>query len=611
MKNTPFRSVATALITFGAPGLLLAQTTWDAGGADTNWSTFGNWSTDATPAATAVVFGGTTVGMLGVTTNATTVGNVLDGNVTVDSLTYNNTGAGWQVTQIASGQTLTIDAGTAPSISLLVGGDSSSAAITTNAAITGAGSLVINESTANITVSNSANNSSRANLDMSGLGSFTATVNSVNIGTGTRGHGSILLGANNTITAATLVTGGGTSSVTSSLVTANLTLGQANVLNIDSLKIGTGFTSARMQFKAGSPTATLKIRAQDTTGAANLSIGELGAFTMDGTHSTIVDLTGGQQVDAKINNLVIGSTNGTSLRVNYSASLLVGGADTVFEATTVVLGQVSAGNATANIGTMTGNLTVSAGNFTAGTVTLASSSAASVRNATGNLTVSGGTVSVAGDVTTGIRTGGTGALTSTVSVSGGTLAIGGNLAEGAVTGGSGSMTSTVNLSGGTLDMTRGNISVDTFNFTGGTLKNVASFTGNLNAQNSATLGFDNVDGSFTATTLAGSLTLGASSNLSLSLANGFTPVSGFMLIDNDGTGDSIAGTFATVNGVAFDGGNSFNLTNNTGTYNFTLNYAGGDGNDLVATLNAVPEPSTYAVLAGVLTLGFSVWRRRR
>ncbi len=249
---------------------------------------------------------------------------------------------------------------------------------------------------------------------------------------------------------------------------------------------------------------------------------------------------------------------------------------------------------------MTGTLNVSGGTFTAGSMTLGNNGtgASNNRPTLGNLNISGaGSVNVTGNLVMGVRSGAA-TVTPMVTVSSGTLTVGGNLAEGT---GAASITSTVNLSGGTLDMTHGTITVDTFAFTGGTLKNVTTFTGSLNVQNTATLGFD-LDGASPTLTLTG-LTLGGSSNLGLSLLNGITPDASYTLASG-----TIVGTFFTINGAAFGSGNTFTLSNNLGTYNGTLTYS---ANDITLTLAAIPEPSTYAMLAGVLALGLGVWRRTR
>jgi hypothetical protein len=204
---------------------------------------------------------------------------------------------------------------------------------------------------------------------------------------------------------------------------------------------------------------------------------------------------------------------------------------------------------------------------------------------------------------------GTGSVAANVNVSSGTLLIQGNLTEGS---GAASVTSTVALSGtGILNMDHGTIAVDTFTMTGGTLKDVASFTaattGGLDLQTASKLAFG-IDTGFTTLGLTGTLTLGASSDLVLILASGFTPGSSFTLVGNDAA-EAISGSFATINGSAFGVGNSFSLTNDMGTFNYQLSYTGGTGNDLL--MQVVPEPATWLLLAGVGTFFMVVRRRNR
>ncbi|MBK7094711.1 MAG: hypothetical protein IPH57_06600 [Saprospiraceae bacterium] len=70
--------------------------------------------------------------------------------------------------------------------------------------------------------------------------------------------------------------------------------------------------------------------------------------------------------------------------------------------------------------------------------------------------------------------------------------------------------------------------------------------------------------------VTGTVTLGGS--LNLILLSGYTPVSGaqFIIISNDGT-DAVSGQFAQAKTVS------------SGGYVFSINYAGGDGNDVVLT----------------------------
>ncbi|CAM2987322.1 beta strand repeat-containing protein [Rariglobus hedericola] len=87
--------------------------------------------------------------------------------------------------------------------------------------------------------------------------------------------------------------------------------------------------------------------------------------------------------------------------------------------------------------------------------------------------------------------------------------------------------------------------------------------------------------------------------LAINLVNGFTPSSSFALdILTSDVPSSISGSFVgiTVNGSA-NPNYSFNYNSTTGIG--TLSY------------NAIPEPSTYAAAAGLLSLGAGILRRRR
>ncbi len=88
--------------------------------------------------------------------------------------------------------------------------------------------------------------------------------------------------------------------------------------------------------------------------------------------------------------------------------------------------------------------------------------------------------------------------------------------------------------------------------------------------------------------------------LSLSLVNGFVPVEGmtFTLVSNDAS-DAVSGTFSGLsNGATVVASSSI----------FTINYAGGDGNDVVLT--TIPEPASGILfLAGLALIAKS--RRRK
>jgi fibronectin-binding autotransporter adhesin len=86
--------------------------------------------------------------------------------------------------------------------------------------------------------------------------------------------------------------------------------------------------------------------------------------------------------------------------------------------------------------------------------------------------------------------------------------------------------------------------------------------------------------------VTGAVDLGGSNNnpqgkLNVLLYNGFEPEAGqtYTLIDNDGT-DAVTGTFA-----GMDEGATFTVAG----FVFTISYTGGDGNDVVVSVENVPE----------------------
>lgn len=691
-----------------------AQSTilWDAGGgANKNWSTTSNWNPNGTADGNYIQFVDAGKG------NSTTVGNIVDQNTTIESLTYrqtiNNTAtppaisdysANWQVMNINTGVTLTLNAaGTAPTNILMVGRDESGPFVT-NAKIQGEGSMVIEETGSNIWVNNPTNSSSIVGysvLDMSGLGSFSANVNNVEVGTrGTsnaKSLGLLALAADNTVTANAVIVGSteGVANGTGTTLTSSLQLGRTNDLNVDNMYIGAASgavqnrSSGEMKFQTfgSGPTPEVVIRAKDGTGRANLIVGKTGASsgtTIAGT----VDFTGGT-VDALLNDLFIGVS--TTAVVTGSLSMDEGSID----ATTVRLGYTNTGGG--STGQLTGNLNVSGGTFLAGSMILAASQGTNNQPVTGNLNVSGtGAVTITNNLTMGNwgSSSFVGALIANVSITGGSLTVNGNIAEGT---GPGQLTSNLTLNGGMLDMTGGTITnLTNFNLQSGTLKDLAQFNAGAavtkstsgtvtyegtNAYTGATtvsLGTLLVNGSLTSSavtvqsggTLGGSGTLGQSvtvqsgGNLAPGTSPGSLTVGGvnlqsgadltmelagatsgtsydqlvvngtvnlnsdsgvgadllmtlsyapsiaqtFTLISNDGV-DAITGSFATINGVAFGPGNTFNLTYNSATYGFQLSYTGGTGNDLVASVTAIPEPSTWLLLALGLTVVVTLRRR--
>jgi fibronectin-binding autotransporter adhesin len=203
--------------------------------------------------------------------------------------------------------------------------------------------------------------------------------------------------------------------------------------------------------------------------------------------------------------------------------------------------------------------------------------------------------------------------TGATAVSAGRLAVNGSLANTAVTvasgatlGGSGSIAGSVTIqSGATLapGNSPGILRTGTLTLAGLLEVEIAGL-----ARGSA--GYDSTE-------VTGSVTLGATSSLDISLLNGFQPRRDaiFFILVNDGT-DAITGTFD-----GFADGARFSLAGQQWQISYVANYTGEHanlgvslgtltgGNDIA--LVAVPEPSTYGLLLGALALAATALRRRR
>jgi hypothetical protein len=124
-------------------------------------------------------------------------------------------------------------------------------------------------------------------------------------------------------------------------------------------------------------------------------------------------------------------------------------------------------------------------------------------------------------------------------------------------------------------------------------------------------------GGYDQVNVAGTVTLGAGSILNLTALDGFSPALGTILfiVVNDGT-DAVLGTF---NGLTHS--QYLNFEGMTWQISYAAHYQGEDtiggvslgtfdgGNDIA--LVAIPEPSTYGLALGVLTLALAAVRRRR
>lgn len=555
-----------------------------------NWSTSSNWSPTGSPTDQDIVF----------TAYRTSYGipsSTVDQNFTINSLSYTNTGTtatNWQVTQINQGVTLTINnVATAPSFALLVGGNTTNQAYTTNAQITGLGALVVNESSSTIQIDNSAG---YANLDLSGLSTFTATVSQVNMGILNGSQGVFTLASANSITAASLSVGDsrGNNSGSTSSAPSTLNLGATNTLHIDNIYVGAASTSYNrssglIQFQSGqSGTPTVVLRGQSGgTSRTNLTVGDQGNDGK-GNIVAVADFTLGN-IDARIDNLIIARGLATADGNNRSAtgtfSMSAGNVDV----TSATVGITIAGGGTAS--TASGTLNISGGTFTAGSLALASNVAGSEAVA-GTLNVSGtANVQVNNGIVMGVRSSAA-SVTPTILLTGGTLTVNGDIAEGA---GAATVNSTVTLNGGTLDLNGHILSVDSFNAQSGTLKNVSQLNAPLVKTTSGTL------------ILAGHNTYTASTQVN----------AGTLLINADqstATGTVTVAAAATLGGNGHIGGNttitggSLTPGDSAGTisllnFDASLTLSGSTTNTTIQ-ISGLGRGLTYDAIdvAGVLTL---------
>jgi autotransporter-associated beta strand protein len=390
-------AVASALVVSPSVG---AAITWDAGGGDNNWSTFDNWSSNASPASEDVTFNTTGAAASGTT-------NTVSANESIASLSYSFDDATLQhTTAIGAGQILDV-AGTF----LLAG--STTAANPTNVTLTGAtGAFTVAGALFQVgQTAPGASGSTTNSLDMSGLGTFTA-----NLG----GSGIFRLGASanaNTTGAQATVKLAATSSITTDLfgvgdragrgITQTVKLGSvANTINANTVAIGStnGRGSGNLSFETG--TGTLTLRAADGSSAVTTMNMVNNGFNHNGTHTATVNLAG-HSVDAKIGALTMARRTGTG-SAGSTASL-------TFDTGTLEVTSVNMAVATNAAMTGANNATINIGGGTAtfGPITMATNNSGGAT--TGTLNFTGGTTTVNGDI---VKAGGTGTSTANLSLNG-------------------------------------------------------------------------------------------------------------------------------------------------------------------------------------------------
>ncbi|MBE2282926.1 MAG: autotransporter-associated beta strand repeat-containing protein [Prosthecobacter sp.] len=531
-----------------------AQSTWVDGAGDDKWSSTSNWSTNASPTGTIVIFNET-----GIAANSTTVSSIVDGTYTISGLSFSHaTGTTfYHRLQLANELTISSALTTGDVFSVLSNQLSGSHGVS----FTGGGSLVINASGQNFLVQNSnTGGANTMNLDLSGIASFTATVNQFNVGYGSnQTKVNFTLSANsNTITANTMRfganygNGGGTNTVK---------LGKTNTFNANTIIIAAARASTTVSVQAGVTNPTWAIRG--TSGGvsrSDLILGingsAYGANSGGSSASTAnVNLTG-VSVDFLLDELVLGVAGSVaSDRIGHGNGNLTVAQGTV-DAKSVTIGRAlnitsQAINYTGTNGDYTGatthgTLNITGGIFTAGSVTIAENLdgfGSDPTNATagvnvnaaikGALNISGGTTFITGDLTLATRTNATpssGRTEGIATLTGGFVTVGGNIKEG-TSGGYANNLSTLTLNGAVLDLTNGSIKVDTLNLQSGVLRNVSEIN----------------DGAGWSKTGAGTLVLGGTNAFS-----GAVSVNAGRLVVASSSGFGSSSTVSVANPAAFD-----------------------------------------------------------
>ncbi|MBN1308769.1 MAG: DUF2341 domain-containing protein, partial [Chitinispirillaceae bacterium] len=337
-------------------------------------------------------------------------------------------------------------------------------------------------------------------------------------------------------------TGGATSitktgSPNSWIFTGNNTYTGATTISAGTIQIGNNGTTGAIAGNISNSDALVFYRSNDLTyggvisGSGTVTKNGAGALTFTGTNT----YTGTTTISA--GTLQIGN-NGTTGAISNSSNVTNGGTLTFYRSDDYTYGGVIS-----STGAVTKN--------GAGTVTLSNTN-----TYTGTTTISAGTLLITGSTASG----------SAVTV-----------ADGATLGGTGTVSGTVAANGAISPGTSGYGTLTIGNSL--TFSGTGSFVGTLGGTTAGT----NYDQAVMST---GTLTLG-SATLDLTLAYAPTATHTYTIINNAGS-NAVSGTFS-----GYAQGSTVQLTYSSTSYDFTISYIGGTGNDVVLTCSGVTPPEDY------------------
>lgn len=372
--------VCACFVTIAAP-VHAEIVTWTAAGADDHWATGGNWSNNSGPTATDTVLFDNT----GSTFLPGEVTSFLNDNRTVGGLAYQMT-SGFHTTDLG-GSTLSVFG----SLNFNTNLPNQSTATLRD------GVLVVADPAGAVNVGRSYGGGAVANVNLSGLSQFAATVNQFHVGTSLGGYatGIVSMAAHNVVVADQIAVGGmgsgaagnGSGTVhlgqTNELATAGLFLaketGSATVdmANGGSLEVGSAdartllsiadqnyngnntFFSGRLDLTGGTLTAHLDgLIVGRKSGGAGSSTGEMFGGTGDisvgstgnvadviigqgfngGVIRGTADLSGMQSFTANLNQMIVGQ----SVNSSASGSLKLAELNSI-DAKTIVVGDNASG----------------------------------------------------------------------------------------------------------------------------------------------------------------------------------------------------------------------------------------------------------------------------
>ncbi len=431
-------------------------------------------------------------------------------------------------------------------------------------------------------------------LSMSGYGGGAGTTFTLGSGATFSNSGLVSL-ANGTTTTATITQTGGTFTATGGLKfntgtsTYALQGGTLQVGGTDGIQASTGTYDFNLSG------GTIQVTGSNFTTAVNATLGTSTNTTFDtnGLSATWSGVLCGSGALTKSGSgtLTLSGANTYTGTTTVNAGTLALTSDNALSSSTALTvastGTLAVGTSYANAGSLSGSGTVT---FNGGGLAIGADNTSTTFSGT----LSGpGSFSKVGTGTLTLT--GTGGITSTI-IASGKLIVANTRGQSAVGNDALSIGTTATLAGtGVIDA-----STSTIQGTlapGDTGIDALTFTNALTLANTSTLQLNLASAtSYDQLILGGTFTASGGA-LNVDLLNGYTPTLGatFQLFDLT---NPIAGTFGTLNLATLDNGLTWDTSQLYSTGNLT-----------VAT-SAVPEPSTYALLIGLVTLGIVAVRRR-